>query len=88
MNYQDKIKALVEAGNAMRRTMYSRDSSESRRWDAAVAEVKLVGRPRVSTREDAQLAAATLTVNGKRPSLREVARELRVSKSTVARLLK
>lgn len=33
-------KPLVDAGNAMRRTMYSNDSEESKAWDAALAQVK------------------------------------------------
>lgn len=32
-------KPLVDAGNAMRRTMYSNDSDESKAWDAALAQV-------------------------------------------------
>jgi hypothetical protein len=92
----DQLRALVELGKETQILLTENLSPFKHewadklhgRWSAALAGVKPVGRPRVTTPEDVHLATARLAVNGKRPSLREVARELRVSKSTVARLLK
>ena len=36
---REKVQPLVDAGNKMRRTMYSNDSEEAKAWDAALAKI-------------------------------------------------